>query len=146
VGEFNIMATITLFTKFHEGTLDGEYALDTASDTYVCLLVDSSTPSVAWQTYADIPAGREVANGNGYTTGGAVIPNVAVSPSGVFSGDPVVWGPGATFSTRWGVIYKHSSPQYLIGYINFDSAVQTVTNGTFTISWNVSGILRSTSS
>ena len=137
------MATITLFTKFHEGTLDGDYALDTASDTYVCLLDSTaSAPSLSLTTYSELT--NELPTASGYTVGGELIGNPTVDSAGVFDGDDVTWGPGATFASRYGVIYKHSATQYLIGYIDFES-LQTVTNGTFTIQWNLAGILQSTS-
>jgi hypothetical protein len=137
------MATITLFNKFHEGTLKGEYQLEAAADTNVALLSATRTPVVTDTLWSALST-NEI-TGTGYTAGGAEIGNPTVSTAGIFDGDDVAWGPGASFTARWGVIYQVASG-LLVGFIDLDSAPQTVTNGTFTIEWNSSGIIRSFSS
>lgn len=61
-----------MYNKSKEHIGDGTIDLD-AGDAYfsVVLLTSSYTPDAAHDTYSDI-SGSEVANGNGYTTGGDI--------------------------------------------------------------------------
>jgi hypothetical protein len=92
---------------------------------------------------------NEVANGNGYTTGGQAITtsaptyDTASNTVRLDATDPS-WT-SASFTARYAVIYKDTgvagtSP--LLGYVDFGGN-ETVTSGTFTIQWDsTDGVLR----
>jgi len=90
--------------------------------------------------YSDV-SGSEIASGGGYTTGGQVISNRTTSydPSADefnMLGDDLTWGPGATFNTRYGVIYEtNTTDKYLWALLDFGSLV-VISNGMFTIDWS----------
>jgi hypothetical protein len=76
----------------------------------------------------------EVANGNGYTTGGATLVNVTPVLSGstaVFDFGDAQWT-SATFTARGAMIYNTSKANRAVLILDFGSD-QTVTNGTFSV-------------
>ncbi len=76
----------------------------------------------------------EVANGNGYTTGGATLVNVTPVLSGstaVFDFGDALWT-SATFTARGAMIYNTSKANRAVLILDFGSD-QTVTNGTFSV-------------
>lgn len=125
--------------------MDGSIDLDT--DTIKVALVTSSyTPDQdAHEDYADIT--NEVANGNGYTTGGETLANAAVTiddtdNEGVFDADDVTWS-ASTITARGAIVYKDSGvagTSWFICYLDFGSD-QSSSSGDFTIQWNAEGIL-----
>jgi hypothetical protein len=147
-------ATFTLYSSFRKYIMDGTVNL--SSDTIKCMLVTSDyTPSVAHDILADVTASPtpEVADGDGYSTGGAEITGKAVtntdSPSqGIFDATDLVWT-ALTKTFRYGIIYSVKSVgspaivNPLIGYILFDATPADValTSTNFTIQWNANGII-----
>lgn len=131
-----------IYTSFKRDIMNGAIDLDT--DTIKVMLVTSSyTVSAAHTKRSDIT--NEV-SGTGYTAGGATIgsPTVTnVSTNGVFDGSDVAWTT-STITARGAVLYKSrggaSSADELICYLDFGTD-KVSTAGTFTISWNASGIL-----
>lgn len=126
---------------------DGTFDMD--ADTFKILLTSNSyTPALTHSVLADIT--NEVANGNGYTTGGATLGSVTWTKSGSTTtfdaADPTWTASGGSFGpARKGVIYKsgtanaHVSP--LVCYCILDSADITITDtNTLTIQLNASGI------
>lgn len=117
-------------------------AIDLDTDTIKVALVTSSyTPNIDTdEFYSDIT--NEVANGNGYTTGGETLTTLSVTADttndrAVVNADSSVWS-SATFTARGAVIYKSTgtagtSP--LIAYIDF-GADKSPVSGTLTIDWN----------
>ncbi len=100
---------------------------------------------------------NEVANGNGYTTGGESLSNVTLTQTaGVvkFTADPVVWtaSGGSIPAWRYGYIYYNGtldgvvSP--LIGHFlgdNTPADIPATTNGnTLTVTPNAAGIVQAT--
>lgn len=137
-------ATITLYNSF-KGDL-GNGNIDWNSDTIYLLLTTSSyTPDIDTHTKrSDVT--NEV-SGTGYSTGGAQIANCSVTVDTTndlakYDGDDVSWA-SSTITARYGVIYKYrggaSSADELVGFVDFSADV-TSTGGTFTVSWNASGI------
>lgn len=130
---------------FKESILDRSIhaGVDLDTDTLRILLVtaDHSGNLATWQDRADVT--DEVANGNGYTTGGATLASVTVTASGstaTFDSADPTW-PSSTFTTRGAWIYKSSgtaSTDLLILWIDFGGN-QAVTSGTFTIQVSASG-------
>lgn len=119
------------------------------TDTIKCALVTNTyvPDQDVHDFYADIT--NELATSGGYTAGGATLGtksvsyNAATNETRLICAD-IVWGPGATFGPfRKGIIYKDTgsaATSPLMGYITFD-ADQSVSNGTFTIDVDATGLL-----
>ena len=121
--------------------LDGTFDLNT--DTLkIALFQSTSNIGASSTTYAGLT--NEVADGNGYTTGGnAVTGSLSGTTTVTFdTTDPAVWtASGAGFSARFAVLYEVSGN--VIAYCLLDStpADVTVTAGnTLTITINGSGV------
>jgi hypothetical protein len=104
----------------------------------VMLLTPAFVPNIDTQLrYADVAA-QELAAAGGYLTGGKEILNRSISYDALANeynmiGDDVVWGPGATFSTRYGIIYEQSTAdKYLWGLLDFGQQFD-VANGYFSV-------------
>ena len=104
-----------------------------AANTYkIALYTSAATLSAATTAYS---ATNEVANGNGYTTGGATLAGFATSSSGTtawldWSTDPS-WAT-SSFTARYALIYNSSVSNKAVAVLDF-GADYTATNGTFTI-------------
>ena len=93
---------------------------------------------------------NEVANGNGYATGGVILANKTSAYDGAtntvkFDADDIVWL-AASVTARYAVIYVdtgNSATSVLLGYVDFDKDVVS-TDGDFRIVWNALGILSAT--
>lgn len=123
--------------------------VDWDADTIkVSLHTSTYTPNQDTHNFYD-DLTNEVANGNGYTTGGQAITtsaptyDTASNTVRLDATDPS-WT-SASFTARYAVIYKDTgvagtSP--LLGYVDFGGN-ETVTSGTFTIQWDsTDGVLR----
>ena len=96
--------TQAMSTLFKKDVLLGDHHLD-SDNIYVALYTSSATLSAATDGYI---TSNEVANGNGYTTGGVALASKAVtenSTSGVFDADDPQWT-SATFTARGALIYN----------------------------------------
>jgi|SRR5215831_7267887 len=89
--------------------------------------------------YTDISA-QELAAGGGYTVGGKSFTAKAASYDAAanemnLQGADISWGPGATFTVRYAVIYEaDTTDKFLWGLVDF-GADQPVASGTFTLDW-----------
>mgnify|MGYP003677682099 FL=1 len=128
--------TQAMSTLFKKDLLLGDHHLD--SDTiHIALYTSSATLSAATDGYI---TSNEVANGNGYTTGGVALASKAVaenSTSGVFdAADPSFTS--ATFTARGALIYNKtlgdasSNARGAIAILDFGGDF-SVAGGTFTI-------------
>ena len=124
-------------------------AIDLDTDTfYVQLVTSSYTPNIDTHTF-ETSVTNEV-TGTGYTAGGAQITSLSVATdtsgdAGWWDGADVSWA-SSTITARGAVVYKStgaSTTDNLVCYFDFGSD-QTSTNGTFTIQWSTSGIVRLT--
>jgi hypothetical protein len=103
------------------------------ADTYKILLATSATFTASHTTLASVTY-TEVANGNGYTTGGAALTNVTVTT--------VSWLAGASpLSASKAILYNDSDandpPLALIDF----GQTETAQAGTeFRIVWDINGI------
>ena len=125
----------------------GSPNVDILSDNlYVSLHTNLMSPDQdTWEFEDDLT--NEVANGNGYTTGGQLLANKSASYTGatntmMFDADDSVWA-SSTITARYAVI-RDTTPgsaatNPLLGYIDFGEDVSSV-NGPFTITWNAAGI------
>lgn len=142
-------------TNWFGRALEGQYGttaarrVDWATDTIKCALATNTyTPDQdAHDFYNDVT--NELSTAGGYTSGGATLGTKSVSYDTTSNELRLIcadisWGPGATFGPfRKGIIYKDTgtaSTSPLLGYITFD-ADQSVSNGTFTIDVDATGLL-----
>ena len=117
-------------------------AIDFDSDTFKLLLVNGYTASKSAHTKrSDVTS--EVANGNGYATGGTTVAcTVAKDASNnrvTLTFAAASWG-SATITATGAVIYKSrggaSSADELVGFVDFGGTVSS-TGGTFAVSASV---------
>jgi hypothetical protein len=130
-----------IYDKF--GTKVGNKEIDLDTDVLkVCLLTNLHSPSASHEFYSELD--NEVANGNGYTTGGNTLAGVTWTESAgittLNANDPT-WTT-ATFAARYAVIYDDTATgKPLICLYDFLSD-KNVNYGTFTLYFNVNGVLR----
>lgn len=121
--------------------------IDFDTDTIkVSLHTSSYTPDQDAHDYAD-DLTNEVANGNGYTTGGATLGSPSITYTGAsnvlkLDGADVTWS-SSTITARYAVIYDATpgtaGTNPLIAYVDFGADVSS-TNSNFTITWDAAGI------
>jgi hypothetical protein len=122
--------TAAVCNSFKSEVLDGTHA---AADVYkIALFVSAATLGAATTAYA---ATNEVANGNGYTTGGiTLVGRVNSLVNGVacldFTTDPA-WA-NASFTARGALIYNSSKSNKAVAVLDFGADI-TATNATFTV-------------
>lgn len=112
-----------------------------AQDMRVALMQASFVPNVDSQLrYSDI-SGAEVAAGGGYTAGGKSLAGKSISYDAAaneynLQASDLTWGPGATFQTRYGVLYEYDTvDKFLWALLDFGS-LQDIANGTFLLDWS----------
>lgn len=131
-----------VYDAFREAVADGTIDLD--NDTFnVILLSDSYTPSAAHSDNSDLT--NEVANGNGYTTGGQALSSVTWGHSGTtatFDAADITWSAssGDIGPFRYAVI-NDVTADHLVAYCNLGSDFTILDGNDFTIQMNASGIL-----
>lgn len=129
--------------KFFNGSIDWD------TDTIKVALVTSSyTPNIDSHDFFD-DITNEV-SGTGYSAGGKTLTTAAVNQDntndrGGLDGDDLSWT-SSTFTCRAAIVYKSTgtaSTSALIAYIDFGSD-QTVSSGTFTLTWDSAGLITAT--
>ena len=124
--------------------------IDWDSDNMKCaLLGDSYTfaaSHAAWSTGDSLsPKNFEIANGDGYTTGGSSLDNCAVTQDDTvdwakLDADDEVWS-GATINTWGAVVYDDTlSSDDLVCYYDF-AAQKSVSTGSLTLQWSTNGLM-----
>lgn len=115
------------------------------ADVYQVILCSSLTFNAADTTLAGVTY-TEVANGDGYTTGGQALANVAVTTASVngciFDGDDVQWtASGAGIAATHALVFNNTLPDDppLVA-IDLDGLKTAVDGVLFLIEWNVGGI------
>ena len=133
----------TIFNSFRKKIGDGTIDLDTHT-FYIMLLTSAYTIDATDAVIGDLSG--EVANGNGYATGGKALTGVTWNFSGAvatFDADDVSWS-SATFTARYAVIYDYTaSTKDLVVLLDF-GADKSPSNGTLALTFNASGIFRLT--
>lgn len=138
-----------VFNSFKRDLMNGAIDLDT-SPVYMMLVTSSYTPDQDAHTKRSDVTG-EVANGNGYTTGGSEVANKAVSVDnttnrGKFTHDAVAWANstitarGAVYFVRVGADLSTPADDPLIGYVDFVTD-KSSSSGTFTVTPHADGAL-----
>lgn len=149
------MAAGSLIFFYETSKYLADGTLDLNSNTLkLALFTSSLTPTVATQNKLGDLSG-EVANANGYTTGGVTLTTVALTRTAnvtKLTADNVVWtASGGSITARYAVLYAlgtlNGVVNPLIGYILLDTAPADVTatdGNTLTVQWNAGGILTET--
>src|SRR5512139_842973 len=137
-----------IMQAFGSGSAGNAPNIDYLSDTIKILLCTSTyTPAQDTHVFrSDLT--NEVANGNGYTTGGATLASKTLDYTAgtnviKFDAADVSWTT-STITARYAVIYDDTpgtdATKPLLGYVDFGQDMST-SNGTFTITWAAGGIL-----
>lgn len=129
----------TLTTSFKVELLTGTHNFTaTTGDSFKIALYTSSA-SLGASTTA-YTASNEVANGNGYTTGGEALTEITPTSSGTTAyvdfGD-VTWS-SSTITARGALIYNSSDSNKAVAVLDF-GADKTSTNGDFTVQFPSAG-------
>jgi len=140
-----------VFGAYLEDTLSGTTAHDLNSDSFKVALYDNditpdNTVSSANSTYESgqwTAAGNEVTSTGEWDTGGVALASLSLTRSSAV----VTWdaadtasSAGATMSDIYGaLVYNTTRSNRGICY-NYFGGVSAVSNGTFTVVWNSSGI------
>ena len=134
--------SISLYNHTARRFADGSNAV---GDTYKVRLMSAATFNATHTTLA-ATSGTEVANGSGYTTGGATLSGVTVTTTttndATFDANDVTWSAsGGSISAVAAILYNDTdTDDPPVAFINFD-ATETAGDGTdFKIVWNASGI------
>jgi hypothetical protein len=114
-----------------------------AADTYkIALYTSAVTLNSSSATYSST---NEVANGNGYTTGGVTLSGYATGSVGDGAGISAGWisfsnpsWAAASFTAHGAAIYNSSKSNKIVAIIDF-AADYTATNGTFTVNLPAAG-------
>lgn len=118
--------------------IDGTFDID--SDTWrVALVTSSSNIGSSSTTWAGVT--NEVANGNGYTTGGVSV-SLTLSGTGsvaiAFASNPSWTASGGSITARWAVVYELGGNVLCYVLLDNTPADVTTTNGnTMTVSGTV---------
>lgn len=124
--------TAAFCNSYKKELLDGVHE---ASDTYkIALFTSSATLSKSTTVYNST---NEVANGNGYTTGGATLSGFSTSLDGDtaildWTSDPS-W-PASTITAAGALIYNSTQSDKACAVLDFGGDI-TSTNGTFTVTF-----------
>lgn len=139
-------ASIKWYGKSLIQILNKEVEFDEANKIKLALCTSSYTPDQDAHDYFD-DITNEVAASGGYSAGGAVIANCAVTYASAtntikLDGDDVVWA-GSTITARYGIIYYDTgvaATSPLLAYVDFGGDVSS-SSSDFTVAWSTSGIL-----
>lgn len=131
---------------------NGDIDWDAAGTAIKCSLMGTAyTPSQDSHEYWSDVTANEVPNGSGYASRGSVIGPGTVSvdtasrETRLDSTVNPAWT-SASFTARYAVIWKDTgtdSTSPLMAYVDFGAA-ETVSSGTFTITWDATGIMKIT--
>lgn len=134
--------SISLYDHTAKRFADGSNAV---GDTYKVKLLTAATFD-ATHTTLTATGGTEVANGNGYLTGGATLGSVVVNQSGndaAFDAADATWSAsGGAITASYGIIYNDTDTNDPpVAFIDMGGS-QTAGDGTdFKVVWNASGIV-----
>jgi hypothetical protein len=136
------MATLQLYNHTAQRFASGA---NSSTDTYKAKLLSAGTFDATNTTLA-ATGGTEVANGNGYTTGGATLANVAVTTvttnDAKFDADDVTWAiSGGTVTAVAAVLYNDTDTNDPpVAFIDFGGSRSVSSGNNFVLSWNANGI------
>lgn len=135
--------TISLYNHTAQRFASGANA---SGDTYKVKLLTAATFDATHTTLA-ATGGTEVANANGYITGGATLANVAVTTvttnDAMFDADDVTWTAlGGAIAANYAILYNDTDANdQPVAFIDFGGSESAGAGTDFKIVWNASGIL-----
>ena len=115
-------------------------------DTYTLKLLTAATFDATHATLA-ATGGTEVANGNGYTTGGANLSGVTVTTvttnDAMFDANDVTWtASGGAITASFGILYNNTdTDDPPVVFIDFEGSQTAADGAEFRVVWNASGIV-----
>ena len=126
------------YNIFFEKLMDGKIDLDT-NNIYCALFKATYVPLLTHIHFEEIKSYE--ASGTGYTPYGKLLTGRSLVNK-KFDASDVVWIGVTLTDIKYAVIYKKDGPlnSWLICYMDFDDN-RSITNGTFPIEFNSSGIL-----
>lgn len=134
--------TISLYNHTAKRFAEGSNAV---GDTYKVKLLTAATFNATHTTLA-ATGGTEVANANGYTTGGATLTSVAVTTETTndakFDAADVTWtASGGAITASYGILYNDTdTDDPPVAFIDFGGSESAGDGTDFKIIWNASGI------
>jgi len=135
------MATFNKFNQFTQDLCEGKYNFASSGATFKVMLTNTA-PVASNKIYSDISA-NELANGGGYTTGGATTAMSDSTASGtekVFAGDVTWTASGSGMGPfRYAVIYCSSQAtplKPLVAWYDNGGAVTLAAGNTFTVDFD----------
>lgn len=134
--------SISLYDHTARRFADGSNAVN---DTYKVKLLTAATFDASHTTLA-ATGGTEVANANGYATGGATLANVTVSTAATngaaFDADDLVWAAtGGPISASHAIVYNDTdTDDPPLAFIDFGGSHSAGAGFDFKLVWNAGGI------
>ena len=119
--------------SFVKEALEGGHDVDT-DVLKVALFTNAASLTKATTAYSNT-IGNEVANGNGYATGGKTLTGVTINSDAddvYLTANSVTWGPSASFTFRKVLIYNSSRNNKAVAYYEYSSD-QTVASASYTL-------------
>ena len=132
------MASFNKFNQFVQDVCSGVHQLQTGTSHVLKVALTDTAPTAGNTVLANI---TQVANGNGYTTGGATVGTITgAQASGTMKvtggTDPVFTATGSVGPFRYAVLYNDtptSPADPLIGWWDYGSSVTLASGETFTV-------------
>lgn len=134
--------TISLYNHTARLFADGSFA---ASDTYKVKMLTVATFDATNTTLAST-GGTEVANANGYTTGGVALTGVAVTTvttnDAKFDANDASWtASGGSITASYAILYNDTDTNDPpLAFIDFGASESAGDGTDFKVVWNASGI------
>ena len=129
-----------LIPKFYKKSITDDLA---AATLKLALFTSSYTPSANTDELYSGLSNEVSSSGTGYTTGGATVVSKASAyidtTNAALDAADVAWS-SATFTARYGVLYNTADSKIVAVY-DFGGD-KVVTGGTFTVTWNASGLVK----
>lgn len=129
-----------IYNRFKANLMNKE--IDLEGDTIKVMLLDGDHAFTATHNVIGDVNSNELANGNGYTTGGATLASKSVTQAAAtkFDAADTAWA-ASSFTAYHAVLWDDTiATDDLICSIDFGGA-KTVSSGTFTIQWHSDGII-----
>lgn len=125
--------TTAMATSYKSELMTATHNHAVGGSNFALALFDATATMDA--TTATYSGANEIANGNGYTTGGKALTNIAPATGGTTAfttfNSPLVWT-NATFTARGAQIYNQSQGNKSVGVFDFGQNIPVVA-GNFTL-------------